>query len=121
LPGGQFAKFYLGLQPALAGANVTVVAEWDRPDPGASGVGFYILDASGLARAGEEPLSNLAIAAGGSGFGGGNVQGAAVTASGLQAYTIVLFNNSASDANVTLHVSNGVILDESYQVQALPD
>ncbi|HMN29067.1 MAG TPA: hypothetical protein PKE45_13025, partial [Caldilineaceae bacterium] len=56
LPGGQFAKFWLGLGPTFANANVTVIAEWDRPDPGSSGVGFYILDASGIARTGEAPL-----------------------------------------------------------------
>jgi hypothetical protein len=47
VPGGQFAKIYLGLTPKEPG-TVTVRAEWDRENPGQNGVGFYVLDEADL-------------------------------------------------------------------------
>lgn len=119
IPGGQFAKIWLGLEPEQPGATVTVSAEWDRPDASRNGVGFFILDESGLRRVGEEALSSIAIAAGDSAFflnGASNIQGAAFNAVGLATYTIVVYNDSASDANFTLTATNGFITDESNQV-----
>jgi uncharacterized surface protein with fasciclin (FAS1) repeats len=119
LPGGQFAKFWLGLEPEQSGANISVIAEWDRPDAQRNGVGFFILDDNGLRRIGEEALSTIAIAAGSSNFvlnGPSNLQGAAINAVGLTKYTIVIYNDSASDANFTLTATNGFITDESGQV-----
>jgi uncharacterized surface protein with fasciclin (FAS1) repeats len=119
LPGGQFAKIWLGLQPAQSGAQVTVAAEWDRPDADANGVGFFILDDNGLRQVGESSLSSIAVGAGNQGFflnGPSNMQGAAINAVGLAIYTIVVYNDSGSDANFTLTATNGFITDESGQV-----
>ncbi len=47
LPGGQFAKMWLGLTPSQPGATIVVTAEWDRANADDSGVGFFILDRDG--------------------------------------------------------------------------
>lgn len=119
LPGGQFAKFWLGLEPEQSGAQISVIAEWDRPDAIQNGVGFFILDEAGLVRIGDERLSDIAIAAGDPGFilnGASNQMGASFGAIGLAKYTLVVFNDSATDANFTLTATNGFITDESNQV-----
>lgn len=48
VPGGQFAKLWLGLEIINPG-NFTVTATWDRLNPEQNGVGFYILDQIGRA------------------------------------------------------------------------
>ncbi len=119
LPGGQFSKIWLGLQPEQPGATVTVTAEWDRPDADNSGIGFFILDDSGLRGIGESSLSSLAIGAGSQSFflnGPSNQQGASILVPGMAQYTIILFNDSAADANFTLTASGATILDDSGQV-----
>lgn len=119
LPGGQFAKFWLGLEPEQSGATVSVVAEWDRPNPGANGLGFFILDETRLAQVGEAALSAIALAAGDPNFmlnAPDNMQGASFNAIGLAPYTVVVYNDSASDANFTLTATNAFITDESNQV-----
>jgi uncharacterized surface protein with fasciclin (FAS1) repeats/nucleoid-associated protein YgaU len=122
IPGGQFAKFWLGLTPDRPGA-VTVTASWDRSNPEDNGVGFYILNEANLSAvvSGQRiELNN--VAAGDTNFflrGADNVQGAAFRATG-EAYTIVVYNDSATDANFTLSVDNGVIADDSgEQVRAV--
>lgn len=122
IPGGQFAKFWLGLAPDRPG-TVTVTASWDRANPERNGVGFYVLNETGLAAVvnGQRiELNNVAI--GDTNFffrGPDNVQGASFRATG-EAYTIVVYNDSASDANFTLSVDNGVIVDDSgEQVRAV--
>lgn len=120
IPGGQFAKFWLGLIPDRPG-TVTVTATWDRSNPEDNGVGFYVLNEAGLAAVvnGQRiELNN--VASGDTNFflrGADNVQGASFRATG-ETYTIVVYNDSASDANFTLLVDNGVIVDESDQVTA---
>lgn len=119
IPGGQFAKFWLGLEPEQSGATVSVVAEWDRPNPRDNGVGFFILDENGLRQVGEEALSAIALAAGDPNFvlnSPDNVLGASFNAIGLAPYTLVVYNDSAADANFTLTATNAFITDESNQV-----
>lgn len=119
LPGGKFAQIWLGLVPETSGAQVTVVSEWDRDNPSASGLNFYILDDQGVRRVGEETLSTIALGAGNPDFivnGPDNQLGASFNAIGLAQYTIVVSNESSQDANFTLRVTNGFILDESNQV-----
>lgn len=119
LPGGQFAKIWLGLQPEQPGATVTVTAEWDRAEPDSNGVGFFILDDEGLRGVGESTLSSLAIGAGSQNFflgGPSNQQGASILVPGMAQYTVILFNDSAADANFTLTASGAAILDDSGQV-----
>jgi uncharacterized surface protein with fasciclin (FAS1) repeats len=119
IPGGQFAKFWLGLEPEESGATVSIVSEWDRPNPSNNGVGFFILDENGLRRVGDEALSSIALAAGDPNFvlnGPDNAVGASFNAIGLAPYTLVVYNDSASDANFTLTATNGFITDESNQV-----
>src|SRR5215207_9615719 len=50
LTGGQFAKIWLGLEPEQSGAQINVVAEWDRADALQNGLGFFILNDEGLRR-----------------------------------------------------------------------
>lgn len=122
IPGGQFAKIWLGLTPTTQGATVTVISEWDRNNPGSQGLGFYILDQDGLNQvlSGSARLQDVNLAAG-SQFGvdaPANQLGAQFQATG-SSYTIVVYNDSNSDANFTLTATNAVITDDSDQVQDL--
>ncbi|MBX3013982.1 MAG: fasciclin domain-containing protein [Caldilineaceae bacterium] len=119
LPGGQFAQIWLGLEPEFSGAQVTVIAEWDRNNPAASGLNFFILDDQGVRRVGDEPLSRIALGAGNPDFdvnAPDNQLGASFNAIGLAKYTIVVSNESSQDASFTLRAVNGFILDDSNQV-----
>ena len=49
LTGGQFAKIWLKIQPNGNG-DVVILSEWDRSFPENNGLGFYVLNANGLAR-----------------------------------------------------------------------
>ena len=120
LPGGQFYKIWLALTPDNPG-TVTVTAEWDRANAQENGVGFFVLDENNLAAVvSGAPLSANNVGSGSANFflnGSSNMQGASFRATGT-AYTIVVYNDSGSDANVTLRVDNGTISDDSGQVQA---
>lgn len=120
IPGGQFAKFWLGLVPDRPG-TVTVSATWDRSNPEDTGVGFYVLNEAGLsAVVGGQRIETNNVATGDTQFflnGPDNVQGAGFRATG-EAYTLVVYNDSAGDANFTLRAENAVIVDESNQVTA---
>jgi uncharacterized surface protein with fasciclin (FAS1) repeats/nucleoid-associated protein YgaU len=121
IPGGQFAKFWLGIVPDRPG-TVTVSATWDRSNPEDTGVGFYVLNEAGLSAVvnGQRIEANN-VATGDTQFflnGPDNVQGAAFRATG-DAYTLVVYNDSAGDANFTLRAENAMIVDESDQVKAV--
>ncbi|MCE7981019.1 MAG: LysM peptidoglycan-binding domain-containing protein [Caldilinea sp. CFX5] len=119
LPGGQFAQIWLGLEPEFSGAQISVVAEWDRENPANSGLNFFILDDQAVRRVGEASLSSLAVAAGSANYivnAPSNQLGASLNAIGLAKYTLVVANDSSQDANFTLRVTNGFITDESNQV-----
>lgn len=119
LPGGQFAQIWLGLEPEFSGAQISVIAEWDRENPANSGLNFFILDDQAVRRVGDASLSSLAVAAGSANFvvnAPGNQVGASLNAIGLAKYTLVVTNDSSQDANFTLRVTNGFITDESNQV-----
>lgn len=115
VPGGQFAKIYLGLTPKEPG-EVVVRAEWDRANPTQNGVGFYVLDEADLTavvNGGSVQENNLAT--GDPTFFQGapnNVQGAGFRATAAN-YTLVLYNDSASDGTVKVAVTNGVVSDNS--------
>jgi len=120
LPGGQFDKVWLAITPDNPG-TVTVTAEWDRPNALETGVGFYVLDENNLAavvNGASLPANN--VGSGSSNFflnGSTNMQGASFNASSAN-YTVVLYNDSNSDANVTLRVDNATISDDSGRVLA---
>ena len=119
LTGGQFAKIWLGLEPETVGAQVTVIAEWDRNQPADQGLNFFILDDQGIRRIGDDSLSTIALGAGSANFvlnGPANVLGASFNANGLGPYTLVVVNDSSQDASFTLRVTNGFITDGSGQV-----
>ncbi len=119
LTGGQFAQIWLGLVPEVSGAQVTVIAEWDRSNPASSGLNFFLLDEQGVRRVGEEPMSSIALGAGNPDFdvnAPDNTVGASFNANGFGPYTIVVSNESSQDASFTLRVTNGFILDDSNQV-----
>lgn len=119
LPGGEFAKIWLGLEPETSGAEITLISEWDVPSPADKGINFYILNEQGLARIGDEQLSSIALGAGSANFvlnGPDNVLGASFGAVGLANYTVVVANDSNQAASFTLRVTNGFIIDGSDQV-----
>jgi uncharacterized surface protein with fasciclin (FAS1) repeats len=119
LTGGQFDKIWLGLTPINPG-TVTVTAEWDRPNADGSNVGFYVLNENNLtAVLGGNSLIENNVGQGQSQFflnGPDNAQGASFNATG-QAYTVVVFNDSNTDANFTLRVDNATITDDSGEVR----
>jgi len=120
VPGGQFAKLWLGLEITNPG-NFTVTATWDRLNPEQNGVGFYILDPGNVAAVSMgERIERNQLAMGDSNFfitADKNVQGASIRAAGTD-YTIVVYNDSATDARFTLSVDNGIIVDNDNQVDA---
>jgi len=121
IPGGQFAKIWLGIAPERPG-TVTVTAVWDRSNPEQNGLGFFILNEANLAAvvAGQNLRDNN-VGAGSTNFflnGPDNQQGASFRATG-GAYTVIVYNDSASDASFTLRVDNGVLVDGSGQVKAV--
>jgi uncharacterized surface protein with fasciclin (FAS1) repeats len=120
IPGGQFAKIWLGVTPENPG-TVNVTAVWDRANPEQNGLGFFVLNEANLSAvvAGQNLRDNN-VAAGSTNFflnGPDNQQGASFRATG-GAYTVIVYNDSASDANFTLSVDNGVLVDDSGQVKA---
>ena len=54
IPGGQFAQVWLAVEPETSGAQVTLIAEWDRNNPADQGLNFFILDDQGVRRVGED-------------------------------------------------------------------
>lgn len=119
IPGGKFAQIWLGLEPETSGAQVTVIAEWDRNNPASSGLNFFILDDQGVRRVGEDTLSTIALGAGNPNFdvnAPDNQVGASFNAIGLAKYTIVVSNESSQDASFTLRATNAFITDDSNQV-----
>jgi uncharacterized surface protein with fasciclin (FAS1) repeats len=122
LTGGQFAKIWLGLTPTNRGDRVTITTEWDRNAPDTNGVGFFVLDQDGLSSVlnGSASVRDANLSAGSklSSTAPDNQLGAVIEASG-GAYTIVLFNDSATDANFTLRVTNATVSDDAGQVRDL--
>lgn len=121
IPGNQFAKIWLGIAPERPG-TVTVTAVWDRSNPEQNGLGFFVLNEANLAAvvAGQNLRDNN-VGAGSTNFflnGPDNQQGANFRATG-GAYTVIVYNDSASDANFTLSIDNGVLVDGSGQVKAV--
>ena len=85
IPGGQFAKIWLGIVPENPG-TVNVTATWDRANPEQNGVGFFILNEANLAAvvAGQNLRDNN-VASGSTNFflnGPDNQQGASFRATG---------------------------------------
>lgn len=117
IPGGQFAKLWLGLDVTQPNANVTISTEWDRYDALASGLGFYILSPENLARVqGGNDIRDNNTASGGAVFQGPtNQQIASFNATGSD-YTLVIYNDSNSDATFTARATNALISDDSGQV-----
>jgi len=128
LTGGQFAKIWLALTPDSNPGTVTLTADWDRPNADSSNVGFYVLNESNLqAVLGGESLIENNVGQGQSQFflnGADNVQGVGFNATG-PAYTVVVYNDSATDANFTLRADGATLADDSGQVRvpgaATPD
>ena len=118
LPGGEFAKIWLGLEPNFPDADVTIQVDWDRPSALSNGVGFMLLDEVGLNLVlGGDQARDVAIAAGDDVFeGASNQMDASFNAFGLSDYTVVLFNDSDTDASFTLFATNATIVDGSGQV-----
>jgi uncharacterized surface protein with fasciclin (FAS1) repeats len=114
LTGGQFATIWLGLSPKTINENITLVADWDRANPTQNGLAFYVVDASGLASvvAGGSPR-DFNIAAGTSRDTGPNNQQTAIFRATGSDYTVIVANDSATDANFTLTATNGVLSDDS--------
>lgn len=118
IPGGQFATIWLGLTPSALDANVTVTADWDRENPTANGLVFYVLNArnTNAAMAGGRPQDNN-IAAGVPVFQGANNQQSASFRASESGLTLIVSNTSPNDANFTLTAQNAIITDNSGAVR----
>ncbi|MEM7131715.1 MAG: fasciclin domain-containing protein [Chloroflexota bacterium] len=118
LPGGEFAKIWLAVDPDFPEAQIEVFVEWDRPNAAANGVGFFILDEVGLSRAqAGTSLQDISTASGNPVFeGADNQMEANFKAFGLTRYTMVVFNDSDSGAGFTATVENAAFIDDSNQV-----
>ncbi len=119
IPGGKFAQIWLAIEPETSGAQVTLIAEWDRNNPADQGLNFFILDDQGVRRVGEDSLSTIALGAGSANFvlnGPDNTLGASFNAIGTAIYTVVVSNESSQDATFTLRATNAFIIDGSGQV-----
>lgn len=122
LTGGQFAKIWLGLEPETKGQNVTVTAEWGVDLPAEKGLGFYILDANGLNRVltgGTDVRdANMGVGSRASSTSPANQLAYTFNAT-ADSYTVVLFNDSNTDADFTVKVTNAFITDDQGQVRDL--
>lgn len=118
LPGGEFAKIWLGLEPGVPNASIRVFAEWDRPNAAANGLNFFVLDPVGLGRAQAGTQVSAAAVAGGNPVfeGADNQMEARFNAFGLTNYTLVVVNDSNEAASFTISVENATIVDDSDQV-----
>jgi hypothetical protein len=120
LTGGEFAKIWLKLTPNNRGDNVSITTEWDRNFPESNGLGFFVLDQNGLSSVLNESQTlaqaNLSAGSRPAPNAPDNQLGALVQATGGE-YTIVLFNDSATDAGFTLRVTNGTVHDDANQVR----
>jgi len=101
IPGGQFAKIWLGIAPERPGI-VNVTAVWDRSNPEQNGLGFFLLNEANLAAvvAGQNLRDNN-VGAGSTNFflnGPDNQQGANFRATG-GGYTAIVYNDSAAPAS----------------------
>jgi len=121
LPGGQFSKTWLKITPNGNG-DVVILTEWDHTAPEGQGLGFYILDKNGLAsvlNGSKRPAqANLTAGSRPSANAPDNQLGAVVHPE-VGEMTIVLYNDSPSDANFTLKTTNATISDDSNQVHDL--
>ena len=118
MPGGQFAKIWLGLEPITPNEKIVIVSAWDRLDPGANGLGFYILtdeQLSAVQNGTNVREANLAMGSKLSPESPPNETGAEFQATS-GAFTLVVFNDSNSDANFKITSENAFITDESGQV-----
>jgi len=121
LTGGQFAKIWLKITPNNNG-DVVVLTEWDRNAPESSGLGFYILDKNGLPSVltGSKTLAQANLTAGSRPTSNSpDNQLGAIIHPQVGETTIVLYNDSPSDANFTLKATNALISDDSNQVRDL--
>ncbi len=119
ITGGQFAEIWLGLEPVTPNEKVTVTSTWDRNDPASQGVGFYVLteqNVSAVLNGGKARDNNLSAASSLGPESLANEVGVEFNATGGY-YTIVVFNDSNSDAEFTLTAKNAFIIDESNQVR----
>ncbi len=118
IAGGKFAKIWLGLETETFGSQITLTSEWDRDNPLQNGVGFFILDNTGLTRAESgDALNTIALGAGNVVDGASNTLRGTINAVGLAKYTVVVYNDSNTDANFTLTSTDAFIVDDSNQVQ----
>lgn len=122
IPGGQFAKIWLGLEPITPNETITLVSEWDRLDPGANGLGFYVLTDEQLAAVQNGTNvrdSNLATGSRLSPESPANEVGAEFQATS-EFFTLVVFNDSNQDANFKITSENATITDESGEQVTAP-
>lgn len=113
ITGGQFAKIWLGLTVDQLSEKVKIISDWDRVDPASQGLGFYILTPDQLNSVlGGTNIREAHLATGGplSPDTPENQLGAEFQPSGKD-YTLVVFNDSNSDANFSFTAQNALISD----------
>ena len=112
LPGGQFSKVWLGLQAETPTAKTVISVEFDRSDALANGLGFFILSEANLsAVSAGNSLQDNNIGSGSSNFfenGATNILGADFEANGNAVFTLVVYNDSAGDANFSINLTSPI-------------
>lgn len=119
IPGGQSAEIWLGLETVTPNERITLISTWDRLDPAGNGLGFYVLTDQQRSEvlSGTNPAqSNLATGSRLSPESPENEVGAEFQATS-DAFTLIVYNDSTSDANFTISATNAFITDGSGQVE----
>ncbi len=118
----QYDKHYLGLEPTQRDSAIVLTLAYE-PQNNADlrgKVNFMVLTTDGLRKflAGADP-QDVNIAAGSilQFDGAGNKMQAAFQASGMNGYTVIVYNNSALPTGYTLTVQGAVLVDDAGQTQ----
>ncbi len=116
---GNFDKIYLELDGTNPSDQLSVTVDFDRENALQQGLGFYILTEQQIAivqRGGDLVDNNVGAGSPITGQGTG-VLNSVRNPAGTAPYTLVLYNDSQTDASFTITVDNGTVTDASGRVR----
>ena len=116
---GNFDKIYLELDGTNPSEQLSVTVDFDRENALQQGLGFYILTEQQIAivqRGGDLVDNNVGAGSPIAGQGTG-VLNAVRNPAGTAPYTLVLYNDSQTDASFTITIDNGTVTDASGRVR----
>ena len=116
-PAQNDPQIWLGLAAETPGGTITLNVDWNRLDAAVSGLQVYVLTQTQVDSIGDKKLSNNNTAAGNPVPGGSsNQRTLSFKTVGDAKYTLVIANDSTSDAEFVITAKGGVISDGSGQV-----